>query len=218
MVVDLSMTKRYGKLKIIKEVKLYVLPSGRKHRKVLCKCKCGNRVKVFLHNLKSGHTKSCGCLQREIAIDTKTTHGLSNNLHWGRYWKIIDRCINDKCFAYPKYGGRGIYVCKRWLPRWEGDTRGFKRFIRDMGPTYDKGLSLERLDNNGPYAPWNCKWGTDKEQAQNRRDNIVVFIKGKELCLAEAHRRYGKVSYAATTKRIREGWDPKEAILTPRLK
>ena len=79
-------------------------------------------------------------------------------------WKaMLQRCLDKGSKDYPNWGGRGIFVCDRWL----GD-RGYQNFLEDMNRR-PAGTTLGRLDNDGPYAPWNCAWQTPKEQNSNTR-------------------------------------------------
>ncbi len=89
-----------------------------------------------------------------------------------------DRCRNPNTACYPRYGGRGIYVCDRW-------QTNFWAFYSDMGPRPGPGYSIERRDNDGPYEPSNCHWVTASQQARNRRSNVTVMYRGRSVTLAE---------------------------------
>ncbi len=95
------------------------------------------------------------------------------------------RCRNTQCQEYPRYGGRGIKVCERWLE--------FKNFVEDMGPKPDElqRWTVEREDVDGDYEPGNCKWATYKEQNSNRRDNQYVLVQGQRVAVTEGSRLLG---------------------------
>jgi hypothetical protein len=108
---------------------------------------------------------------------------------------MIQRCTNEKNPAWPRYGGRGITVCKRW--------RKFENFLADMGEA-PVGLSLERIDNDGDYDPRNCKWATRREQGRNKRNNRLIFFKGRVQILAEWARHFG-MSQTTLRRRLEQG-------------
>lgn len=128
-------------------------------------CDCGKYLLIPTSNLINGHTKSCGCLQRNLTIKRNTKHGHKINGQASKEYitwqNMKNRCLNPKCKRYKDYGGRGITICKRW-------KNSFKNFLEDMGHKPEM-MTLERKNNDGNYEPKNCTWATYKEQRNNQR-------------------------------------------------
>lgn len=143
----------------------------------VCRCDCGEVRQVRTTHLRLGVCKSCGCLQREIAAKRMTTHGLQGNALYEVWSRMLRRTTNAEDAGFKNYGGRGIEVCPRW--------QSLENFIKDMGPSYRKGLTIDRIDNSGNYEPGNCRWTTRVVQQRNRRNNVWLTYLGKTLTLAE---------------------------------
>lgn len=172
-----------------------------KKTKWRCICQCREIREVTAAYLKSGATKSCGCLRRDLAAKNK--HGMRNTPTHNAWRGMIDRCRRKKATNYKYYGARGIRVCDRWLK--------FSNFYADMGER-PKGTTIERKDVNGNYEPGNCIWLDSKLQAQNTRRNIRISAHGRTQCAAEWARELG-VPYQTFKQRCSDsGLDGQELI------
>lgn len=157
-----------------------------------CLCDCGNKVYVATSKLKSGHTQSCGCLQKERTSKASLIHGkYKSRIH--KEWRgILHRCKNPSASHYENYGGRGIDVCEEW----KGKNGFFNFYNWSMENGYSDDLTLDRIDNDKGYSPENCRWITHQENCWNR---------GKRTDCKTAHSgvvktvfKSGNVKYRAT--------------------
>lgn len=138
----------------------------------LCVCECGTEKIIRSNNLISGDTKSCGCWNRELVSNQKTGLNISNNKLYRVWGDMKSRCNNSNDTCFKNYGGRGIKVCNEW----EESSESFGEWALSNG--YRKGLTIDRVDNEGGYSPDNCKWSTGDEQRRNMRSNVVITING----------------------------------------
>lgn len=202
--------RRFGRLKVLHKVERAAAASH-----WLARCDCGVAKVVRNDALTSGRQISCGCHRREKIREALTAHGLSHHPEHAIWRSMIHRCHAPKCRHFKDYGGRGIIVCDRW--RFGEDGRsGFECFLVDTGFRPSPESSLDRINNDGPYAPGNTRWATREQQANNRRSNRVVLYQGRELTLAQAVRAAGSVVTAsAAASRLKNGWSVEEALETP---
>lgn len=193
--------RRYGRLTVTTDFRWYVSPQGARVLQRVCICDCGGVAYASIGSLKSGNTKSCGCLAREMLTE-RATHGASGRRTFN-IWCLMRKRCDDK--RDPAYGGRGISYCDRWGK--------YEHFVADMGEAPD-GLSLERKNNDGGYEPGNCRWATQKEQCRNRRSSRSLTVRGQTHTIVEWAERTG-VSRRTIMSRIRLGWDAERAITAP---
>lgn len=196
--IDLT-NKRFGRL--------IALKSERKNGRVrwLCRCDCGNIKSIQSTHLRSGASKSCGCLQKEINIANLTQHGQTRSSLHNRWKAIKQRCLNPKNTRYNDYGGRGITLCEEWL-----DYKTFSKWCYENNYSCD--LELDRIDNNKGYNPENCRWTTSSINNRNRRDTVYIdnlslkeFSEIHDIKLSTIKSRYynmKKANKSITTKTI----------------
>ena len=169
-------------VKFIKEVKLYISPSGYKERKAEFECKCGKHFVVHIKSVKSGHTTSCGCYQKKRVGERFTKHGLSKHPLYAVWCTMKQRCYNKNNKRYYCYGRRGISICDEW----QDNPNQFIEWAETHG--YKKGLQIDRIDNNGNYEPSNCRFvdlTTNMQNSTNTKLNwdIVTEIRNAKLLL-----------------------------------
>ena len=199
--IDLT-GQRFGRLVVLCE-------AGRKHKHPLwmCQCDCGEIHYCLSSSLRSGRTRSCGCLNREQRSRNKT-HGQSNTKLYHIYHAMRQRCYNENFPYYKYYGGRGVEICEEW--------QQFEPF-RDwaMSHGYEDGLSIERKDVNKGYTPDNCEWIPMSQQASNRRTTVYVEWEGKRVTLMELSDRYFIERHVLYDRIVKGGWSVEKAVSTP---
>ena len=167
--------------------------------------------------VKNGGTKSCGCKRGELAAKRHTTHGMASNSNphplYRAWHQIQERCAGNTEDNKINYTNRGIDVCNEWKNSFDI----FYKWAIENG--WEKGLTLDRKDNDGNYNPLNCRWVTHKVQNRNKRTNILITAFGETKCMVEwSEDSRCKVSYAGLRTRIvKFNWNPETAITTQKM-
>lgn len=174
---------RFGRLTVISEC-FY----KNKNAYCECKCSCGNKKTVKLHNLLNGKTKSCGCFNKELSKrrmlqnNISSIHNLSRTRIYGIWQAIKQRCYNPNNDRYKDYGARNIKI----IEEWKNNFISFYNWAMANG--YKDNLTIDRINVNGDYCPENCRWITNQDQQNNRRNNHFVLFCGETYTLAQLSR------------------------------
>lgn len=197
-VVDLT-GRQFGRLR--------VLGRGKSTKAGLywtCKCSCGTVLDVFGGSLRYGKTKSCGCNMAPLKHG-HARRGSKRTKTYNVWATMLSRCRRPNDPAYPRYGGRGISVCERWLK--------YENFITDMGEAPAR-TYLDRRGNDGNYEPSNCNWVYPTQSARNTSRNVWLTHRGMTLCLTDWAKLTG-VSRDTLNGRYNSGWEIGRLLDTP---
>lgn len=163
---------------------------------VSAKCECGTVRDVCAYSLRSGASKNCGCVRKNVLGDAVRKHGMTiggGTKVYRAYGAMHTRCFNENATVSESYKRKGIVVCQGWRR-----PHGLVPFSRQMGHPPSNSHTVDRINNNGNYScgkcpeciakgwPMNCKWSTRKEQARNTSQNIFVTVNGTKMCVLDA--------------------------------
>lgn len=206
----LPLGEKFGRLTVVEE-------SHRVESRLYlrCVCECGGSLVVHLSSLRTGATKSCGCLRSELSRVRQSTHGLSSSRFYKIWLKMRERCHDPHAINYERYGALGIRVCERW--------QKFEHFRDDMHASYQEHVeqhgtrdtSIDRIENALGYLPGNCRWATEFEQRRNKSTNHLIEFNGRTQALHDWGRETG-LGGRTIYKRLQRGWSVERALTEPR--
>jgi len=189
--------------------------SGKRDSYVPCRCVCGKIKEIRFSALRGGRSKGCqSCTQ----ITNSWSLGINDPdpavrlTALSRHSRI--RCCYDPTYrGYVYYGGRNppITMCDRWLD----PINGLKHFIEDMGLRPSAEFKLDRIDNNGNYTPENCRWATDEQQNNNKRNNHKITWNGMTKTVSQWAKFLGVSSHLLFDRLNRLKWPVDKALSTP---
>lgn len=197
--------QRFGRLMVISEAEERTKCGEVKY---LCQCDCGNTKIIAGTSLRYGKSKSCGCLLSESTAKRSRSHGKSKTRLFKIWAGMRDRCTNPNRREYKDYGGRGITVCKEWE-----DFQAF--YDWSMANGYAENLTIDRVENDGPYSPDNCRWTTRKTQSNNTRQTVHITIDGETKNMEQWAATIG-VARSTISRHVKSG--DVEEYISSRLK
>ena len=192
---------RFGRL-VVKE-----LISKKPVAKWTCVCDCGNETQVWGGHLKSGVTRSCGCLLIDFNKTSHKTHGMTKTRTYISWRSMISRCTLPSMPSYKRYGAKGIGFDKSW--------NDFNQFLKDMGER-PEGMSLDRIDSSKSYSKENCRWATPAQQQANRKNCMHLTYNGTTKTAAEWASDLN-LTKGAVWNRIKLGWPVEKAVTTRKV-
>ncbi len=172
-----------------------------------CVCDCGQKATIRGQSLRSGETKSCGCLNQEMRHLSNRKHGLYGIPEYWVWHSAKDRCCNPNDAKFKHYGDRGIQMCQEWHD-------SFATFIADMGRRPKGRYTLDRIDNDGNYEPGNCRWATYAEQSRNNRRTRLLPFQGETHCLTDWANKLG-MKRVTLHSRLSRGWSLESSLMAP---
>jgi len=193
--VDLT-NKKYGKLTVLRQ------EGDVKNGVVfwLCLCSCGNQSIVSGPNIRGG-TKSCGCSRRKHG---HSRPGKTSTPTYTSWLCMRRRCSDQSHDSYPRYGGRGITVCKRWQD-------SFIHFLEDMGEK-PANHEIDRIDGDKGYYLENCRWVLSKTNNRNKQSIRMIEHKGRTQCLAAWAEESGIKLSTLYSRLYRLNWSVEKAL------
>ena len=202
--IDLT-GKKFGRLYVVKRI-----GSTKYHQPLwLCKCDCGNETILCGQAIRSGHTISCGCYNKEEVSKLHKKHGDFGTRLYTIWSHMIQRCYNPNDAKFKNYGARGIIVCEKW----KNDYREFKEWAINNG--YSNDLTIDRINVNGNYEPSNCRWVDNYVQENNRTNNRLFTIDGITHTVSEWARIYNKKPSLVIQRINIYGYSINDALTTP---
>lgn len=177
------------------------------NRKWLCKCECGKIASVDTYRLRTGGTKSCGCINKERIVEYNKIHKKKyTDLPYDKQHKLIYKhwkSMKNRCSR--AYKEKGIKICQKWL--------NFENFYKwSIDNNFKEGLSLDRINNNGNYEPANCRWTDTVTQNRNKGNNHYLTYNGKTHCLSE----WEEITNLPVRNRFYKGWSLERVFCTPK--
>lgn len=209
-VVDLT-GQTIGRLKVIRRAPN--TPEGK--ASWVCVCRHGGKgdpVEIVVPSvrLRGKGTRSCGCIRRERGHRLGRSwlrHGMTGTPLYQCWVNMVSRCSYKRAQDYPRYGGRGIRVCKSWMV-----SDNFFGWALSSG--YRKGLTIERKNLNGNYCPSNCTWIPKRDQRLNKYNVRVLIWRGRLRTASECAQMEG-LPVTTVLSRIRTGWSYRDALTYP---
>jgi hypothetical protein len=188
-------------------------PGGKRQPVHKVTCFCGNVFEVRLYKVRSGSTRSCGCLAGQAFVRHGASRGGALTPEYRAWRCMLTRAKNPKIARAKHYSGRGIGVATEWDSG--GDGRGYERFLAHIGPKPSPGMSVDRRDNDRGYEPGNVRWATTAEQVRNKSDNRILTFGGKSACVAEWAEVTGIPCGTIRDRIGKLGWPVERALTHP---